>query len=97
MQVHVHVCAVAENLLSLSLSFLDVLFGFLCFEFPHHVAFSCPSGVAFDALFHLGDLLLDMAKSVHKLLVLLPQELVDNMEKEELQWEPASEYTVLVY
>ena len=69
---------------------LDVLFGFLGFEFPQHVAFSCPNGVAFDALFHLGDLLLEMAKSVHKLMMLLPQELIETLEKEELQWEPTS-------
>ena len=74
------------------LSPLDVLFGFLGFEFPQHIAFSCPSGVAFDALFHLGDLLLEMARSVHKLIVLLPQELIETMEKEELHWEPTSEW-----
>ena len=39
--------------------------------------------------------MLDMARVVHKLLMLLPQELIDRMESEELQWEPTSELGVL--
>ena len=33
-----------------------------------------------------------MAKRVHKLVMLLPQEVIESMEKEELQWEPTGEW-----
>lgn len=71
-------------------SYIDVLFGFLGFEFPQHIALSCPDLIAFDTLFNLGSLLLDTAKVVHKLLLLLPHELIESMEKEEFLWEPSS-------
>lgn len=48
-------------------------------------------------MFHLGDVLLDLAKLVHRLLMLLPQELVETMEKEELQSEPTGELFVFFF
>ena len=56
------------------------------------MAFWCFDGI--DTLVHMGDLLLEMAKDVHKLVILLPRELVEEMEKEELKWDPSSEPSV---
>ena len=64
----------------------DVLFGFLAYQFPCHVAL-CFSYPTLDILCNVGDLLLDVAKSIHRLINFLPPHIVLELEREELLWE----------
>lgn len=71
-----------------SLSRTDVLFGFLAYQFPCHVALTSHQVVALDeAVCSTRDILLELARRTHQLVALLPLALVLELEKEELLWE----------
>ena len=66
----------------------DVLLGFLAYQFPIHICLICPEEGSIESAFSIGDLLLELAACVHEIVSLFPQELVKEMERVELQWEP---------
>ncbi|KAL5481420.1 hypothetical protein EMCRGX_G021569 [Ephydatia muelleri] len=66
----------------------DVQFGFLAHQFPSHIALTTHIVPAFDVIFNVGELLLEMAAVVHQAVLLLPPDVVLECEKRELQWEP---------
>ncbi len=63
----------------------EVLFGFLAYQYPCHVALSIYHGL--DRYWNAVEVLLEVARSVHKLLLLLPPQLLLKLEQEELLWE----------
>ena len=71
----------------------DVQFGFLAHQFPSHIALTTHIVPAFDVIFNVGELLLEMAAVVHQAVLLLPPDVVLECEKRELQWEPVCEFS----
>ena len=77
-----------SSLVDLSFPHTDVLFGFLAYQFPCHVALTSQQLLALDEdVCNTRDLLLELARRTHQLVALLPMSLVLELEKEELLWE----------
>lgn len=73
---------------SISLTYIDVLFGFLAYQFPCHVALTFHQVLSLDdVVCSTSDILLELARRTHQLVALLPLALVLDLEKEELLWE----------
>lgn len=68
---------------------VDVLFGFLAYQYPCHIALSIRSDL--DQYCSTVDVLLEAAKCVHQLVSLLPSHVVTQLEQEELLWERKGE------
>ena len=74
----------------------DVLFGFLAYQFPCHVALTAHEVLALDEqLCPTWDSLLGIAKATNHLITLLPVDVVLSMEKGELSWEQKGIYSLL--
>ena len=78
----------AVNYKCLYICYTDVLFGFLLSEFPSHLALTVNELPQLQHVFPLDNLLVDMAKAVHALVLLLPPTTIEKLEQEELQWVP---------
>ncbi len=65
--------------------FSEVLFGFLAYQYPCHVALSMRPDV--DLYCNTIDVLLETAKCVHRLVLMLPPDVIMQLERAELLWE----------
>lgn len=65
----------------------DVVFGYLAYQYPCHIALSCSWIPMLDSLCDTGAMLLELAEAVHQLISFLPSTLILQLEREELLWD----------
>ena len=66
----------------------EVVLSFLSHQYPLHLALTASTAMSVQQTLHLESVLLRVARAVHSLLLLAPLEVLDQLEEEELLYDP---------